>query len=120
MRIVLDTGAFFRPAELATLLPPRHQVIVPTVALAERRRRILRDGRSLDELAELLALTGFVVEAHGSDEAFSTPYLGDAQRARHARDAMIAARVRPGDVLWTTNPKDFPALGLKPEQVRGA
>lgn len=118
MRIVLDTGCFYRPAELGTLRSPRLRVVIPAVAIAERRRQLLRDRRPLDELTELLSLTGFEVEPYGRDEASSTPFLDDARWARHARDAMIAAHVRPGDVLWTTNPKDFLALGLKPEQVR--
>lgn len=119
MRIVLDTGVFFRPSALAETLATRRPVVLPTLVVAERRRQLIRDARNLASLERAVNESGYWIESFGLDEALRMPALTDATWARHARDAMIAAHVREGDVLWTTNPRDFLALGMRPEQVRG-
>lgn len=118
MRAVIDTGVFFRPDVLHSLID--EIVVIPTVAVAERRRQLARDGRDVERFVQLLDGGDFVLEPFDYEYAMTMPIItDDARWRRHARDAMIAAHVRPGDVLWTTNPKDFLTLGLRPEQVRG-
>lgn len=118
MRIVLDTGVFFRPAALSALLDK--VVVIPTVVVAERRRQLARDGQDIDRFLHLLESGNFELEPFDAAHALAMPTItDDARWRRHARDAMIAAHVGPDDVLWTTNPKDFLALGLKPAQIRG-
>ncbi|MEA3201026.1 MAG: hypothetical protein QOE90_2454 [Thermoplasmata archaeon] len=120
MRIVLDTGVFFRPAVLRELAAAEDaDVVVPAVVLAERRRQLALAGRRPEELLEILEGNGFAIEPLGRDEAMRVPLADDARWRRHARDALIASHVGPVDVLWTTNPRDFLAFGLAPAQVRG-
>lgn len=119
MRAVLDTGVFYRRELLEGFLASEIEVVVPAVAYAERVRQLRRDGRDVEEFDRALARGNFVVEPFGGEEALRIPALRDREWGEHARDAMIAAHVREGDLLWTTNPRDFLAIGLKPSQVRG-
>lgn len=117
MRIILDTGVFFRPDALESFRAIEIDVVVPSVVLAERRRQLANAARDPREIDRILARGEFDTEPFGTGEACNMMILDDDAWERRARDAMIAAHVRDGDVLWTTNPKDFLTLGLRPEQV---
>lgn len=114
VRIILDTGVFFRPERLVELSTRPEDVIVPVVALAERVRQLARDGRDVDAFLRALDATEIYAEPLLADAAcaFVARIRDDTVWRRHSRDALIAAHVRPGDELWTTNPRDFLALGL--------
>jgi hypothetical protein len=61
---------------------------------------------------------GIEVEPFGQDEARRfAARLDDARWARLARDAMVAGHLRPGDLLWTTDPHDFAELGVAPARL---
>jgi predicted nucleic acid-binding protein len=119
MRIILDTGALFQSVALRTLKDDSADVIVPAVAYAERLRHFAVNGASQTDLDSYLARMEFRVEPFGPEEAARfVPGLVDGPTwERLARDAMIAGHVRPGDLLWTTNPKDFLALGVPKDQI---
>ena len=120
MSIVLDTGVFFRPALVRSLGHAKERVVVPAVVLAERARQMARQGRPFSELVGLIEDARFEIEPFGVAQAAAVAHAApddDAWR-RHARDAMIAAYLRPGDVLWTTNPRDFLALGVPAAAMR--
>lgn len=119
MRIVLDTGVFFRPEALAALASRPENVVVQAVALAERVRQLHRDKMDVAAFLAALEKAEFVPEALDPSAACALMprVVDDARWRRLARDAFVAAHVRPGDELWTTNPRDFLALGLPAEQV---
>lgn len=119
VRIVVDTGVFFRPAALRVLSDMPNPVVVPAVAFAERARQVALRGVPADALLDLLDRLDFDVEPFGPEEAQRfAPLLTDEARWRaHARDAMVAGHLRPGDLLWTTEPRDFLDLGVPAEQV---
>lgn len=119
VRIVLDTGVFFRPAALRRLAEAPNLVVVPAMAFAERARQLAKRGVPADDLLRLLDRLAFAVEPFGPEEAARyAPALVDDGRWRSlARDAMIAGHLRAGDVLWTTDPKDFLDLGVPASQV---
>lgn len=119
MREVLDTSAFFHGAQLARLRRPGWPVIVPAVAFTERARQLAVVGVPPETFLRYLSDNAFRVERHGRFEAVrrAVQIHDDARWKRLARDAMIAGHVRPGDRLWTTNPRDFIALGIPPEQI---
>ena len=121
VRIVVDTGVFFRPDALRALAQAPHPVVVPAVAFAERARQLRKKGVGPGDLLELLDRLDFQVEPFGPEEALRyAPGLADDGRWRAlARDAMIAGHLRPSDVLWTTDPKDFLDLGVPSAQVLG-
>jgi predicted nucleic acid-binding protein len=116
MRIILDTGALFHPEVLRRTLG-LGEVVLPAVAYAERLRQIVAAGRKPEELARVLRRALIDVEPFGRAQADRIPGLADSEWRRLARDAMIAAHLQPGDRLWTTNPKDFLALGMPKEQI---
>lgn len=120
MTIVLDTGVFFRP-QLIRALPAGELMVVPAIVLAERGSQLSLLGRPFHELRRFVAEAGLFVEDFGVEHAAALADRAPADPLwdRHARDVMIAAHVREDDVIWTTNPRDFLALGLRPEQVRG-
>lgn len=89
------------------------------MALVERIRPLRRDGRDVEPFLADVHATRLRIEPVRAGEALAVGRLGDEAWARHARDAMIAAHVREGDVLWTTDPRDLLAVGLEPSQVRG-
>jgi hypothetical protein len=115
MRIILDTGVFFRPDALLGL--GACDAIVPSVAYMERVRQLRRDGRTARELDDVLRMIGATVEPFGQVEALRLRPVDEARRRRLARDAMVACHVGKDDVLWTTNTSDFLELGLSPEQI---
>lgn len=117
MRVILDTGALFHPAVIYRARDERRALVLPAVAYAERRRQLLTAGRRFEEYDRLLDEARIEVEPFTRTEADRIPGLPNAAWGRLARDAMIAAHVRPGDQLWTTNPNDFLALGLSREEV---
>ncbi|HUR68866.1 MAG TPA: PIN domain-containing protein [Candidatus Thermoplasmatota archaeon] len=118
MRAVLDTGVLYHPSLLDAL--SREAVLVlPAVAFVERVRQLRRDHRDVDAFVARLFAADIEVESFGVREALGVSAITDEAWDEHARDAMIAAHVREGDVLWTTNPKDFAKLGLRPDQIRG-
>lgn len=119
MRVVLDTGALYRPQRLRALKGRQVEVVIPAVAFAERVRQVHRAGGDVHRLRATLAKARFQVEPFGEAEAIRMARPDDGAWARHARDAMVAAHLRRGDVLWTTNPRDFLALGVAPAQVVG-
>jgi predicted nucleic acid-binding protein len=118
-RIVLDTSALWSKDSLQRLQAAEEEDgILPAVAFTERARQIVDAGRSVQELWDVIARSRIMVESfrpeHGLRFAAS---LDDVTWRRHARDAMIAGHVGPDDVLWTKNPKDFLAVGLRADQV---
>jgi len=119
MRLVLDTGVFFRPQALEAAMQHDGDLVVPAVAYAERLRQVAGQGqRHVDALRQRVRK---FVEAFDADVAeIRMPALTGLDRRtwhRLARDAFIASHVRPGDELWTTDPQDFMALGLAAEQI---
>lgn len=121
MRLILDTGLFFRPIALREARKSGRPVVLPAIVLAERGRQLALLGRPFHEVATFAAESGIIIEPFDSPQAARLSERAPAKEMwdRHARDAMIAAHVREGDILWTTNPRDFLKLGLRPEQVRG-
>jgi predicted nucleic acid-binding protein len=119
MRIVLDTGVFYRPAAIHRLAASPDDVIVPTIVLAERIRQVVRDGFDPAAFRRVIDRCPFVVEPLGEEAATRwTARLADDERwHRLARDALIGGHVGNGDVLWTTNPRDFHDVGLPEDQV---
>lgn len=118
MRILLDTGVLYHPRALDALVEDPRFSVLPAIALAERIRQIRRDGRDPEDLLELLEANRILIESFQKREAFAgVLMLDDTAWARLARDAMIAAHLRDGDVLWTTNPRDFLALGVARDRI---
>lgn len=121
VRIVLDTGVFYRPDALESLASLPHDVAVPAVAFTERARQLAKRGIGPDEFADRLAANEFSIEPYGREQAQRlAPAIHDGGAWRRlARDAMIAGHVRlsQGDVLWTTNPEDFLEVGLDEKHV---
>jgi predicted nucleic acid-binding protein len=119
MRIILDTGAFFRPAALKKARDSRHRVIVPVVAYAERLRQVSAQGAA--RASRFKELFRPMVEAFDTEAAHRrVPALHAIPQDRWrrlARDAFIAGHVRPGDELWTTDPDDFVAVGVPKDQI---
>lgn len=120
LRILLDTGALYRPDVLRAARSERRRVVLPTIAYAERRLQLARDGLDPARLDNLLTQTGVRLEPFSEEHARRLPRgaLDDARWQRHARDAMIAAHLGPTDELWTTNPSDFEALGVPRARLR--
>ena len=118
MRLVVDTNVLWDRIALPALAAQKRPAILPAVAFIERARQLLQAGRTVDELWQLARDFGMEIEPllpeHGLRMAAR---LDDATWRRHARDAMIASHVGPDDVLWTKNPKDFLAVGLRPDQI---
>ncbi|MFP5379813.1 MAG: hypothetical protein ACLGHP_08725, partial [Vicinamibacteria bacterium] len=56
--------------------------------------------------------------ARGTQSCLPEHAIDDRLWTRHARDALIAAHLREGDELWTTNPRDFEALGVPAARIR--
>lgn len=119
MREILDTSIFFRPESIQRLKRSGRQVIVPAVAFTERARQLKKAGIPPERFLAYLAENEFEVESYGFAEAVARAVnvVDDDRWARLARDAMIAGHVRPGDRLWTTNPRDFIALGVHADQI---
>lgn len=119
MVVVVDTNILWDTAALARLRDCAQPAVLPAVALAERARQLLIQGRALDELWGTLHQAGIDVVPMMRDQAIRCGELRvpDNLWSRHARDAMIAGHVGPDDVLWTKNPKDFLAVGLPPERI---
>ena len=121
MRTVLDTSALYYPRALALLQDQGGDIVLPVVALVERARQLRRAGRDgWSDMVLLAEASGWTVEAYDVAEARRTAALAplDARAwARINRDAMIAGHVAKEDVLWTANPRDFAALGLRPAQI---
>ena len=119
LRIILDTGVFYRRDALDALATSQDDIIVPVVALAERLRQIRRDGGDPAAFRRALVRAQFDVEA--LDEPAATRYSleleVDAEWRKLSHDAFIAGHVREGDMLWTTNPNDFEALGVPTAQI---
>jgi predicted nucleic acid-binding protein len=119
MRIVLDTGVFFRPDILEKAMASPADKVLPAVAYAERLRQVALQGPA--QMQRFRRLVGYLVEpfqaAHADAFMPATAELTPAAWKRLERDALIAAHVRPGDELWTTDPQDFMELGLPAEQI---
>ncbi len=119
MRIILDTGAMFRPLALARIEEEELVAVLPAVAYLERLRHYVRDGRPTTDLERILFDAGIEIEPFGVIHARrAAPIARDEQMwKRLARDIMIAAHVLPGDELWTTNPRDFLEIGVPAKQI---
>lgn len=121
VRLVIDTGVFFRRTALQELLGVSVPVILPATAYMERGRQLSARGVPQKKWDQVIEYYGFVVEPFDRQEAvrYAVEIHDDRRWHRLYRDAMIAGHVGPQDVLWTTNPKDFIAVGLDPDQVVG-
>lgn len=104
MKLVLDTSALWHSAlweALATasgrglIDDGRLQVILPTVAYAERLRQLRRDGQDVDLWKRGLGASGIETEAFQDLEAerVGSSKWSEAEWREHARDALIAAHV---------------------------
>lgn len=122
LRIVLDTGVLYYPALLRGLARRGPEVVVPAVALAERIRQMRRDRMDVRAFLDTLDRSLLRVEAFGPSEANRASHrrVGDAAWRGRCCDALIASHVREGDELWTTNPRDFLALGVPRDSIRVA
>lgn len=121
MRLVLDTSAFFVAGALRALRESSVDAILPAVAFAERARQLSREGRMAPEEFEgWLAANHIVVEPFGATEAlrYAVRVRDPLLWRRAGRDAMIAGHVGPEDVLWTSNRRDFEAVGLPRGRMR--
>lgn len=120
MRIVLDTGVFYHPEALRRAARAETELVVPAVVFMERARQLRRDGRDVRAFAVRLIEDGYLVEPFRPSHAlrYAVPLDDDRLWRKHLRDAMIAGHVGPGDELWTTNPRDFEAIGVPKAQVR--
>jgi predicted nucleic acid-binding protein len=118
MRVVLDTSVLWDLDALDRVGQEPGRPVLPAVAFTERARQLAAAGRSVEELWRLVADLGADVEpfseVHGLRIAAR---LDDGTWRRHARDALIAGHVEDDDVLWTKNPRDFLAVGLRKDQV---
>lgn len=119
MRVIVDTGVFFLPEALEDLARLPHDVIVPAAASTERARQLQKRSEAPAVLRDALAVNEMVVEPYGvvQAERYAVHVNDDEVWRRIARDAMIAGHLEEDDVLWTTNPKDFHALGVPEDQV---
>lgn len=119
VRIVIDTGVFWRPEALEKLAGLRRRIVLPAVAFAERSRQLVKRGVSVDRFLQVLARMHIQVEDFTVRQArrYAVNVAAEALWLRASRDAMIAGHLEPGDVLWTTNSSDFLSLGVPPDQV---
>ena len=119
MRIIIDTGVLWKPSIIEELAESGHELVVPALAFAERARQVAKHGRDARTLQFLLHTAGIHVEALDADAAsrYTTQLVDDEQWKSLGADALIAGHVGDEDVLRTTNPADFLALGLNSEQV---
>lgn len=121
VRLVIDTGVFFRREALERLKEVDVPIIVPATVYMERGRQLLARGVTQQAWDRTIRTRGFVVEPFSRQEAarFAMQIDDDHRWGRLYRDAMIAGHVGPEDVLWTMNPEDFLAVGLEADQVVG-
>jgi predicted nucleic acid-binding protein len=119
VRVILDTGVFFRPEALRRAAAMEAELVVPTVVFMERARQLRRDGGDVAAFAKRLAADGYVVEPFRASHAlrFAVPLTDDQLWRKHFRDAMIAGHLEEGDELWTTNRRDFERIGVPREQI---
>lgn len=117
MRLVIDTGVLFHPAALRAIAKYNEDIVLPAIAYAERVRQLRAQGRSVDEFASWLEANGIGVEAFGRTQARRIGIVEKVAWGRIAREAFIATPVETGDLLWTTNPRDFRAVGVAEEQI---
>lgn len=119
MREIIDTSALFRLDLLERLRGTDRQVVVPAVAFTERARQLNAAGVPPEDFFEFLATNRIEVEPYGTGEALHIRVRIKDRLAwrRLARDAMIAGHVFPRDRLWTSNPRDFLAVGIPGEQI---
>lgn len=120
MRIVLDTGVFYHPDALRRAARAEAELVVPAVVFMERARQLQRSGGDVRAFALRLVEDGYVVEPFRPSHAlrYAVPLVDDRLWRKHFRDAMIAGHVGPGDELWTTNRRDFEAIGVPHDQLR--
>jgi predicted nucleic acid-binding protein len=109
----------FHPDLLAQLSGRPETIVLPVVAYAERIRQYARNGVRPLNLRIELAACDIEIEPFFIEEAdrYAPTQMDDAHWNAHARDVMIAGHVRSTDVLWTTNPKDFIAIGIPECQI---
>ncbi|MGB0652248.1 MAG: type II toxin-antitoxin system VapC family toxin [Thermoplasmatota archaeon] len=123
MRIILDTGVFFRKQALLNAEARHEPLIVPAIVFAERLRQVAARGISAQRLAREIERFGGHIEPFGPTQAARfVPGLADLPRRqwqRLARDAMIAGHLRDGDELWTTNVGDFEEIGVEKGRIVG-
>lgn len=119
MRIVLDSGVLWRPDVMRSLKDRRITLVLPAVAYAERLRQLTHRSQDVRRFQQALRIANITIEPFGEDEAERVcPRVPEQLWPRLARDAMIAGHVRRGDLLVTTNPKDFTRLGIDGEQIQ--
>lgn len=119
MRVILDTGVFYRPEAITRLAKIPDDVVVPTVVLAERIRQVERDGFNSTAFRRLLYRCQFQVEPLYEEAALRhTRHVHDDEAwNRLARDALIAGHALEDDMIWTTNPSDFLEIGVPEHQI---
>lgn len=120
MRIILDTGVLSRPDAIRDLAEQEHHLILPSLALAEHARFIDRAGHSLRDLLITLRMFEVEIEPLDVEQVHRLPRGAHEDHLWEAagREALIASHLQDHDIVWTTNPDDFLALGLRPGQVR--
>lgn len=119
MRILIDTGVLWLPDAMKKLSARDEDLVLPAFAYAERVRQLERTGRALAMFDDALDAARIVVEPFGRKQGhhLSRRAGDEAVWKRLAGDAMIASHLESGDVIWTTNPKDFRELGIPDEQI---
>ncbi len=120
-RIVIDTGVLWRTEAMERLAHTYLPLVLPSVAYMERARQIRRDGGDVKRFRRWLSTMHIEIEPFTEDEADRLPIRIENDRLwkRLVRDAMIAGHVEQMDLLWTTNPKDFLAVGMDPDRIVG-
>lgn len=121
VRYIIDTGVFYNPYALEQIAATRLDIIVPVTVYMERVRQLRRNRLDPRRFIRYLKANEFDVEdfSRHHAERFAVRIHDDKIWRRLYRDAMIAGHVGKDDVLWTTNPKDFRAVGLEADQVAG-
>jgi predicted nucleic acid-binding protein len=121
VRYVIDTGVFYRRDVLLQLSETDVEIVVPVTVYMERVRQLRAKDLDPGTFVTALVANAFRVESFEPihAERYATQITDPQRWKRLYRDAMIAGHVGPDDVLWTTNPKDFLAVGLEADQVFG-
>lgn len=120
MRIILDTNVLWNKAAMEKLQETAAPVVVPAVVVAERARQYAKRGWPVSRLLDQLAANQFTSEALTPEMAlrFAPGLVADDAWRRLARDALIAGHVQAGDVLWTSDVKDFLEIGVPMDRLQ--
>jgi predicted nucleic acid-binding protein len=120
MRIIVDTNVLYDSAAIMALDDDVRPKILPAVVFLERARQLHRDRKvSVEEVRATFERSRWRIEEFGAEQAMriGARIADDSTWRRHYRDAMIAGHVEEWDELWTSNAKDFLAVGLDARHI---